>query len=96
MNAKKWTISFVVIILIVLVGIAILNYVVDPYGYFDGIDGVNDELNDNSYIRVLKANHIKKFGSEYEGYIIGGSKAGGYTSDAESMGCESGRNNGTP
>ena len=81
MTSKKWTISFVSIILIVLTGIAILNYVVDPYGYFDGLDGLNKELNDNNYIRVLKAKHIQKYGGQYEGYVIGGSKAGGYTSE---------------
>ena len=80
MTAKKWTISFIIIILILLISIAVLNYVVDPYGYFDGLDGVNKELNDNNYIRVLKAKHIQKFGEQYEAYIIGGSKAGGYTS----------------
>ena len=81
MTSKKWTISFVIIILIVLTSIAILNYVVDPYGYFDALDGLNTELNDNNYIRVLKAKHIQKFGEQYEGYVIGGSKAGGYTSE---------------
>ena len=81
MSAKKWTISFVIIILIVLIGIAILNLVVDPYGYFDGLDGENKYLTDNSYIRVLKAHHIKKFADNYEAYVIGGSKAGGYTSE---------------
>lgn len=80
MTAKKWTISFVVIIILVLTSIALINYFVDPYGYFDGLDGLNTELNDNNYIRVLKAKHIQKYGSQYEGYVIGGSKAGGYTS----------------
>lgn len=81
MTSKKWTISFVIIILIVLTSIAILNYVVDPYGYFDALDGLNTELNDNNYIRVLKAKHIQKYGYQYQGYVIGGSKAGGYTSE---------------
>lgn len=81
MTSKRWTISFVIIILIVLFGIAVLNFVVDPYGYFDGLDGSNKYLTDNSYIRVLKAHHIKKYGKQYDGYVIGGSKAGGYTSE---------------
>lgn len=81
MTAKRWTISFVVIIIIVLLGIAVLNVVVDPFGYFDAVDGLNYELNDNSYIRVLKAKHILKYGNNYQGYILGGSKAGGYTSE---------------
>ena len=81
MTSKKWTISFVIIVLIVLTSIAILNYVVDPYGYFDALDGLNKELNDNNYIRVLKAKNIQKYGQKYEGYVIGGSKAGGYTSE---------------
>lgn len=79
MSAKKWTISFVVIILLILTCVAFLNYFVDPYGYFDGLDGLNKNITDNKYIRVLKGNHIKKYGDQYEGYVIGGSKAGGYT-----------------
>ena len=81
MTSKKWTIIFLSIILVVLAGIAILNYIVDPFGYFDAIDGLNYELNDNSYIRVLKAKHIRKYGNNYEGYVLGGSKAGGYNSE---------------
>ena len=81
MTSKKWTISFVVIILILLLGIAILNVVVDPYGYFDGIDGKNKNIHDNSYIRVFKANHIKRYGNNYDAYLIGGSKGGCYTSE---------------
>lgn len=81
MTAKRWTISFAIIIIIVLTGIAVLNLVVDPYGYFDGIDGVNKNIHDNSYIRVFKANHIKKYGNNYDAYLIGGSKGGCYTSD---------------
>ena len=81
MTSKKWVIVFGIIILIVLTSIAIINYIVDPYGYFDALDGLNKELSDNNYIRVLKAKHIQKYGNEYEGYIIGGSKAGGYTSE---------------
>jgi len=81
MTAKKWTISFIVIIIILLLGIAILNVVVDPYDYFDGIDGVNSNIHDNSYIRVFKAHHIKKFGNNYDAYILGGSKAGCYKAD---------------
>lgn len=81
MTAKKWSISFVIIIIIILLGIAILNVIVDPYDYFDGIDGINSNIHDNSYIRVFKANHIKKFGNNYDAYLIGGSKGGCYQSE---------------
>ena len=81
MTAKRWSISFVIIIIIILLGIAILNVIVDPYDYFDGIDGINSNIHDNSYIRVFKANHIKKFGNNYDAYLIGGSKGGCYQSE---------------
>lgn len=81
MTSKKWSISFLIIMLVLLAAIAILNVVVDPYGYFDAIDGLNYELNDNNYIRVLKGKHILKYGNNYDGYILGGSKAGGYTAE---------------
>lgn len=81
MTAKKWSILFVIIIIIILLGIAILNVIVDPYDYFDGIDGINSNIHDNSYIRVFKANHIKKLGNNYDAYLIGGSKGGCYQSE---------------
>jgi hypothetical protein len=81
MTAKKWTISFVIIILIILTGIAILNLVVDPYGYFDALDGQNKAMSDNSYIRVLKEKHIQKYGNNYDAFLLGGSKGGCYTAE---------------
>jgi hypothetical protein len=81
MTAKKWTISFVIIIIIILIGIAILNVVVDPYGYFDALDGLNTAISDNSYIRVLKGKHIQKYGKNYDAFLLGGSKGGCYTSE---------------
>ena len=81
MNTKRWTISFVTCIVVVLLGIMALNYFVDPYGYFRAQDGDCYDLDENDYLRELKAEHIKNFSDEYDAYLIGGSKAGALRTD---------------
>jgi hypothetical protein len=53
-----------------------INYFVDPYGYFRSQSGDCYELDENDYLRELKAQHIKHFSDQYDAYLIGGSKAG--------------------
>lgn len=77
MSGKKWTLSFLSIIIGVLVVIAGLNYFVDPFGYFRFRGGDYYELGEDYYTRYLKAQHINNFPEEYDGYVLGGSKAGG-------------------
>ena len=80
-SAKKWVITFVIIIAAVLLFIMGVNYFVDPYGYFRFQGGNYFELNDDYYTRVLKAERIENFADEYDAYIVGGSKASGLRSD---------------
>lgn len=85
MTTKKWCIGFLCLILAALVVIMGTNYFVDPYGYFRSQSGDCYELDENDYLRELKAEHIKHFSSahdvsdlsdKYDAYLIGGSKAG--------------------
>ena len=79
---KKWSISIFALVLIVMVGIAAINYIVDPFGYFVFQSGNFNDLKtdvDKTYcIREFKANHIRYFGNNYDAFLIGGSKAGSY------------------
>lgn len=81
MNAKKWTISFVIIILICLLFIMGTNFFVDPYGYFGSCKGENYTMDEEDYLREQKAEHIKYHGNEYDAFLVGGSKAGAIHSD---------------
>ena len=80
-SSKKWVLTFMTLMILVLVFICTVNYVVDPYGYFRFQGGNYFELNDDYYTRVLKAERIKNYADEYDAYIIGGSKASGIRAD---------------
>ena len=51
MNSKKWTIRFVIIILICLLFIVSVNFFVDPYGYFRAQKGENYTMDEEDYRR---------------------------------------------
>lgn len=76
MTTKKWCISFLCLILAALIAIMGINYFVDPYGYFRSQGGDCYDLDENDYLRELKAEHIENFSDKYDAYLIGGSKAG--------------------
>lgn len=76
MNAKKWTFSFVALILVCLMVIMSLNYFVDPYGYFESQSGEAYDLDYYDYLREQKAEHIKHFSERYDAYLVCGSKGG--------------------
>lgn len=81
MNAKKWTIGFVFLILLCLLFIAGVNFFVDPYGYFGARKGENYSMDEEDYLREQKAEHIKYHADDYDAYLVGGSKAGAIHSD---------------
>ncbi len=81
MNAKKWTLGFVGIIIVSLIFIAVTNYVVDPYGYFKAQNGENYQMDEEDYLREQKAQHILHHAEDYDAYLVGGSKAGAIHSD---------------
>ncbi len=76
MSAKKWTLSFVGLIILAILLIMTLNYVVDPYKYFASQSGDYYDVDADDYLREQKIEHIKKNPDKYDAYLIGGSKAG--------------------
>lgn len=76
MNAKKWTLAFVGLIVLAILTIMTLNYVVDPYKYFASQSGNYYDVDADDYLREQKIEHIKKNPDKYDAYLIGGSKAG--------------------
>lgn len=77
MNAKKWTICFVGLIMLAILAIMALNYFVDPYKYFASQSGDFYDVKWDDYVREQKIQHIKRNPDKYDAYLIGGSKAGG-------------------
>lgn len=76
MKAKKWVILFTLAIVLCVLFIPAVNYIVDPFGYFRAQGGEYKELNEDYYLREIKAEHIRNFPDDYDAYLIGGSKAG--------------------
>lgn len=76
MNAKKWVLGFVGLILVAIIAIMALNFFVDPYRYFASQSGDYYDVKWDDYVREQKAEHIKKNPDKYDAYLIGGSKAG--------------------
>ena len=82
MKAKKWVILFVSLMVMCLLVITSLNYFVDPCGYFRAQGGTCYSLNDDYYLREIKAEHIRTCGKNYDAFLIGGSKAGSIKVDS--------------
>ncbi len=76
MKAKKWAILFTGAVILCLAVIVLTNYLVDPFGYFRAQGGEYQELNEDYYLREIKAERIQNYSDEYDAYLIGGSKAG--------------------
>lgn len=78
MTGKKWVTLFVTCVICVVLFIGGMNYFVDPFGYFKGLQGEYFVYQDSAvtYSRHIKAQYIKKHGKEYDAFLIGGSKAG--------------------
>lgn len=83
MSTKRWTITYVAFLAFVMLGIAVVNYIVDPYGYFHRAEeeGINLRVaNGMGNARLVQYNYLKNHHSEYDGVILGGSKSGYITS----------------
>lgn len=81
MKTKNWCFAFLCLIVVSLAAIMTINYCIDPYGYFRSQNGDCYDLDENDYLRELKAEHIKYLSEKYDAYLIGGSKAGALRTD---------------
>lgn len=71
MNAKKWVLTFLLLALVLVLGLAAFNYVTDPFAAF-GDRFLNwfsyDETNNP---RVAKISYLEQHHNEYDSYILG-------------------------
>ena len=71
MNAKKWVLTFLLLALVLVLGLAAFNYVTDPFAAF-GDKFLNwfsyDETNNP---RVAKISYLEQHHDEYDSYILG-------------------------
>lgn len=75
MSSKKWIIGFAIVAISFLIINIILNYTLDIYNYWKaGNESVAFET--NVHPRILKMKHITENPDLYQGFILGGSKAG--------------------
>lgn len=88
---KRWSICVAGMMLAGLLLTAVCNYVIDPYGYFTYQSGEYEDAvkknrqNTSCLQREYKLEHIKKYGDQYDAYVLGGSKAGSYRADSLSQ-----------
>ena len=71
MNAKKWVLTFLLLALVLVLGLAAFNYVTDPFAAF-GDKFLNwfsyDETNNP---RVAKISYLEQHHDEYDSFILG-------------------------
>lgn len=71
MNAKKWVLTFLLLALVLVLGLAAFHYVTDPFAAF-GDKFLNwfsyDETNNP---RVAKISYLEQHHNEYDSYILG-------------------------
>lgn len=78
MTAKCWVLCLVGTMALVMVMIAVVNYIVDPFGYFHAPsrDNRGAYSYDETYnARLANFQYFKEHHSEYTGVILGGSKS---------------------
>ncbi len=78
MSSKKWLIAFFGTLLLLIAGLAALNYFTDPFGVFagPGLQWPSYEMTINP--RTAKLTYLKDHHQEFDSYIIGGSSTSSY------------------
>jgi len=77
MTARRWALSYVGAMAFVMLLIAIVNYIVDPFSYFH--TSITEDRGVYSYdgnnnLRLINYRYFKEHHQEYDGVILGGSK----------------------
>lgn len=76
-TAKRWVLSFVGAMVFVMLMIAVVNYIVDPFSYFHAPstgDRVAYSYDGTYNFRLIHYRYFKEHHQEYSGVILGGSK----------------------
>ena len=79
-RGKTWVVLFLSILLAGIGAFMALNYHANPLGYFTTDKGLDYNWTDD-YGRSIKAKYLLKHPGEYQGFILGGSKAGALSTE---------------
>ena len=79
-RGKTWVVLFLSILLAGIGAFMALNYHANPLGYFTTNKGLDYNWTDD-YGRSIKAKYILAHPEEYQGFILGGSKAGAISTE---------------
>ena len=71
MNAKKWVLTFLLLALVLVLGLAAFNYVTDPFAAFGDrfLNWFSYDATNNP--RVAKISYLEQHHDEYDSYILG-------------------------
>lgn len=75
MSNKKWILGIVIITVTLVLALMLINYKLDIYNYWKA-GNENVAFGTNVHPRLLKMKHITENPDLYQGFILGGSKAG--------------------
>lgn len=75
MDSRKWTISFIIGILLCLGIFMLVNFKLDSVGYF-AAENQEEKYIVTDYVRAAKLKYLKAHGEKYEAVVLGGSKSG--------------------
>lgn len=81
MSSKKWLLYFLLAAVTVALGIAVLNFITDPFGAFGDPFFNWHSYNYTNNPRVAKISYLDKNHSNYDSYIIGCSSTSSYSTD---------------
>jgi peptidoglycan/xylan/chitin deacetylase (PgdA/CDA1 family)/RNase H-fold protein (predicted Holliday junction resolvase) len=81
MSARKWCITFVVSVILVLLGLIISNIIIDPFGVFGDklFNWFSYDITNNP--RVAKITYLDKNYEKYDSYIIGCSSTSSFPTE---------------
>lgn len=71
MNAKKWVLTFLLLALVLVLGLAAFNYVTDPFAAFSDKFLNWFSYDETNNPRVAKISYLEQHHDEYDSYILG-------------------------
>lgn len=80
MSCKKWIFGTLILFILLIIAFVFMNYKIDFYGYFN-TENQNKMKWNERITRQVKTKYVSENLDKYEGYILGGSKAGAINPD---------------
>ncbi|MDD3796081.1 MAG: hypothetical protein PHE06_08980 [Lachnospiraceae bacterium] len=75
MKSKHWLSIFFILLFLGIGSFMLLNYIVDPFGYFTLTKG-EDLFDSEDYSRAIKADYFTENSDQFDAVVLGGSKGG--------------------